>query len=142
MTLGQSHTLFFSLVSPSVQNGADPSLLQEQRATMESARGYNGDHPSSEGSARLSLSHSSLECSRTSGHEPSDPATPEDPEGPRRNQERKKSNDKSQFGNIRLQPGSPLSALEISLHRRTSLHPRKPYLLSQYIKYIKSAIRT
>lgn len=49
MTLGQSHTLFFSLVSHRCKMGLTPSLLQEQRATMESVRGYDGDHPSSEG---------------------------------------------------------------------------------------------
>lgn len=65
---------------------------------MESVRGYDSDHPSSEGVCQAeppTQAWSVHELQDTGiGGAPSDPATPEDPESPRRNQEGKEGNDK------------------------------------------------
>lgn len=98
MTLGQSHALFFfQLFSHQCKMGLTPSSPGTE-GPMESVRGYDSDHPSSEGVCQAeppTQAWSVHELQDTGiGGAPSDPATPEDPESPRRNQEGKEGNDK------------------------------------------------
>lgn len=128
MTLGQLHapTPFFQLTFPiSAQWGSHPPFSRN-RGPAESVRGCDSDHLSSKGSARLSLPlklgvFTNFRTRASGLHHQSQPhqRVLRVPEG---TMKERRAMTSAQFDHSRLQPGVPLLALEISLHRKASLH--------------------